>query len=507
MVSRNLTPNGAQEDDLESVEILTDTQSRSSSMPLQEDASWEDEPDYNLANPRERSPVAAASPRSARKRKTNGKKIFVAQPSPSLRKFTAGKARGDINADMPPLINIDRAQLRRGLHDGTYFTVEYFGDVLRTALQLLRKPLALALSLYLLALLLTQISSMFRVAFAPICWIPIISSSPLCYTPSPTPKVPKWADYPKLVDVESSTFEKLLDETVGGSGLSLEIKKAEMATSDLVTLVKVSDLKTKSRLAEHLEMFVDDSKKTGKALQRLSSRVSGAIDRCVARNSSKSFNANFGVFSIMAVNDHALQTIQQAQSSKKSLTDIILWPVTKSVSTRTIVAATFSDAMSVLEAQIRRIRLEAEASAVYLDKLEESLITLHEMLARENITLTHEKDELLADLWTILGGNRHKLKGVNSHLWLLRKIGDWRMRAQVHVVATIRALDAMSEDMEDLRERVGNPALIGESVPPEVHMKSIQAGLDRLKDDRKSAKEREEENMRRVLSIDTDDED
>ena len=45
----------------------------------------------------------------------------------------------------------------------------------------------------------------------------------------------------------------------------------------------------------------------------------------------------------------------------------------------------------------------------------------------------------------------------------------------------------MSEDVEELREKVANPALIGENVPVEVHMKSIQGGLDQLQSDRQKA--------------------
>jgi hypothetical protein len=199
-----------------------------------------------------------------------------------------------------------------------------------------------------------------------------------------------------------------------------------------------------------------------------------------------------------------LRTIEEAQAAKSSLsiTGLILWPISKGVATQTIVANSFAEAMSVLETQISRVRLEAEASAILLNNLEQSLITMHELLARENIILSHEKEELLAELWTKLGGNRKKLRGVNNHMWLMNRVGDWRKRAQVHIIATLQALDSMSEDMEDLRERVAQPELIGENIPPEVHMKSIQAGLDRLKVDRKQAKEREEENLRTMLNLD-----
>jgi hypothetical protein len=62
----------------------------------------------------------------------------------------------------------------------------------------------------------------------------------------------------------------------------------------------------------------------------------------------------------------------------------------------------------------------------------------------------------------------------------------------------------MSEDMEDLRERVAAPELVGSSIPVEVHMKSIKGGLERLKQGRIKAQEREAEAVRRVLAIDSD---
>jgi hypothetical protein len=92
-------------------------------------------------------------------------------------------------------------------------------------------------------------------------------------------QAPRWADYSRLVDVQSRTFGQLLEESLGGSTLSLEIKQAEMATTDLVTLVRVSNLKSRDMLAESLVEFVDDAKKTGRGLQKLTSKIGGAVDK------------------------------------------------------------------------------------------------------------------------------------------------------------------------------------------------------------------------------------
>ena len=86
------------------------------------------------------------------------------------------------------------------------------------------------------------------------------------------------ADYPRLVEIQSANFVQLMDGAVGTSALGLEIKKAEMATKDLVTLVGVSDLRSRDLLAGVLLDFVEDAKKTGKGLQRLNAKINSGIE-------------------------------------------------------------------------------------------------------------------------------------------------------------------------------------------------------------------------------------
>jgi len=92
--------------------------------------------------------------------------------------------------------------------------------------------------------------------------------------------------------VEYKSLESLLDEAVEGPGLALEIKKAEMATSDLVTLVRISKLNSREILANSLGEFVKDARKVGRGLTRFSSRVGGAMDKYAYRLSALAIAAD-----------------------------------------------------------------------------------------------------------------------------------------------------------------------------------------------------------------------
>ena len=155
--------------------------------------------------------------------------------------------------------------------------------------------------------------------------------------------------------------------------------------------------------------------------------------------------------------------------------------------------------MNALSANMRRLVLEAEVSISDLNKLEEHLKSIHEVVSREDSSLSTAKTELLAKLWTILGGNQDQLKGMDEHLALLRGVSGYRDRALAHVVAALHMLETMAEDMEELRERVAAPELVGDAIPIDVHMKSLRSGLERLKGRRTGAKQLEEQIVNRIL--------
>jgi hypothetical protein len=160
---------------------------------------------------------------------------------------------------------------------------------------------------------------------------------------------------------------------------------------------------------------------------------------------------------------------------------------------------TFTEAMNTLSTNMQRLVLEAEVSISDLNKLEEHLISIHEVVSRENSSISVARGELLAQLWTILGGNRKDLNEMDEHHALLKGVGGYRDRALAHVVAALHMLETMAEDMEELRERVTAPRLVGETVPIDVHMKSLRSGLERLKGRRAGSRKMEEEIVKRIM--------
>lgn len=176
-------------------------------------------------------------------------------------------------------------------------------------------------------------------------------------------------------------------------------------------------------------------------------------------------------------------------------------PSSLSQPTKAAIKDTFLMAMDSLSLSMERLIIEAEISRTSLERLEQTLSLLHEIVLREDASIQLSQSEVLSELWTKLGKNDRKLRGFAKNLMLLKSVGGYRKRALAHVAATLQTLGALSADMEELRSRVAAPDVVGDRVPVGVHMKSIKAGLERLKEGQAKAKERENETMREVFGI------
>lgn len=278
---RTRTPRPVSNDTPQSPNVTESVQLESAEPSEDEESQWEDVSDPQNEAQTLHKPLRGDSAKRKRKRIRSGltptDKLSASGVATSSDMDTLMK---DKSPDMKREKLKERAQnvpdLMYGVTRGVSFSGRYIFDVCRTALALLRYPLGILLFLCIFATALLKISHILRDAFAPICWLPLISSTLMC---QPTMTVPlSTVNYPMLMDVETKTFEQLLDEASGGSALSLEVKKAEMATSDLVTLVHLSSLTSKEALARMLLDFVEDAKKTGRRLQKLHAKVGGSVD-------------------------------------------------------------------------------------------------------------------------------------------------------------------------------------------------------------------------------------
>ncbi|PPQ65824.1 hypothetical protein CVT24_012051 [Panaeolus cyanescens] len=369
------------------------------------------------------------------------------------------------------------------------FICSYIFDIFKSAIMLLKAPLKIAVFFFLLSFLSSRLVLQVRKVVIPFCWIPGVSSLTVICHPirrdgdSSSNGKTKWADFERLEDTQSTMFHTVIVESIGNSALALDIKRTQMAASDLATLVRVSDLKMKKPIEDHLRDFGDRAGKTADGLQMLASKANGAFDR------------------VAAINEHAMHAIEQARDKEPAPWSFgaLMRPNAKQ-EIQEVVNTVFDQAMATLAFNLRDLIIVAELNLKRLTELEESLITLHTLATESDVETTDDRDKVLGELWTWLGGNRGELRKFQENLDLLKEVGTYKQQAQGHVMSARQALLHMQTTMEDMRQRAADPMLMGPVVPVEVHIRTINMALDRMKQTRLLAREVEERIYKREYS-------
>ena len=426
--------------------------------------------------------------------------------------------------------------------------IQYAWWLIKNVLGYFKKPLYFLFFFYLLAIASTFagrfVTNIIFQSLRGLCYIPGVSTFhilPFCTSstfsresdfpawpgipaiPSPwsifeSPKYPS-PDFPQLIHLQSH-FSNILEKSEVGSILGLELKNAEISLRDLSTLVKISKLQCKVTLASHLDSFVQDSKAISMDLSRFESRVGGAIDVVLAMN-------EYSIAGLEAAKARSAEISASRISS--GLMGVILAPfrAAESSAIQASIRNTFLDSSTVLERNLRQLIFEAEMVLRKLNSLDERLVTISQVVAKEDDRVDALAEEILGDLWTMLGGNRRRLSNLANHKELLGNIAIYRSRALAQVSSTLLELQTMYTDLAQLRDSVSVPLVEADSlpldeeeegelrigrgkifpprgrtacqIPLEVQIEAVRKGAQRLAEGRNRGKERMDEDIRRVL--------
>ena len=370
-------------------------------------------------------------------------------------------------------------------------------DVLGTSLHLLKTPIACLLALWFLfgisVVLRNLLFSSLSMALSPLCRIPGTSllNLSICQTPfsAKTAGEAPPVQFDQLMTVQNK-FEEVLQESAGGVSLPLDMKRGEISIRDLRQVVRFSQLHSKNELVLEFDGFIETARIASYDLQKFNSHVGRGVDNILA-------TARW--------TKRVLDGIMERDASQGALSsffnDKLLAPFQPIKFTEDALLDQYIQHTRVVEDEINRLVVEAQALLLVLQNLEDRLDVIHGIAIRDDLHAQGGKNEVLSQLWTMLGGNRNKLGKFDSQLRLLGQVNTYRQNAIAHVSGTLIRLQSMGAELEELRESVGSVELLGGkgSVPLGLHIENIEIGVERLESGRKGAKELENEELRKTL--------
>jgi hypothetical protein len=296
-------------------------------------------------------------------------------------------------------------------------------------------------------------------------------------------------EFDRLMTVQNK-FEEVLEESAGSVSLPMDMKRGEASIRDLRQLVRYSQLNSKGELVLEFDGFIDTARIASYDLQKFNSHIGRAVDNVLATTRWTT---------------RVLDGIQLRDAQRGAIAsfveDNLLAPFQPTKFTESALLDQYIKHTSIVEEEIHRLIDEAQALLMVLANLEDRLEIIHGIVTRDKNLARAKKEEILSELWSLVGGNRGRVKKMDRQLALLQQVGVYRKSAYAHVSGTILKLQAIGAGLEDLRERVGSPELLRDriDVPLSVHIENIQRGVERLEEGRQSAKKVENEHIRHTL--------
>ena len=371
-------------------------------------------------------------------------------------------------------------------------------DVLGGALHALKTPISYLIAGWLLVGLLVFLRNLLFTsvysALSPVCRIPGASflNLPMCHSlgsQQHSGDEPPPVQFDRLINVQNK-FEAVLQESAGGVSLPLDMKRGETSIRDLRQVVRFSQLHSKNELVLEFDGFIETARIASYDLQKFNSHVGRGVDNILATarwtkrvlDSIAERDGSQGAI-VSFFNDKVLAPFQPVKFTEDALLD------------------QYIQHTRVVEEEINRLVVEAQALLLVLQNLEDRLDVIHGIAVRDNLHAQGSRAEVLSQLWTMLGGNQSKLGKFDSQLRLLGQVNTYRQIAIAHVSGTLVRLQGMGTELEELRERVGGVELLGGkgSVPLSLHIENIEMGVERLERGRKGAKELENQELKQSL--------
>jgi len=402
-------------------------------------------------------------------------------------------------------------QIAQSIPAAIYNTLAWFLNVIGLAFRYAQKPFAILLAIYLCfgGLIIAQNMATRSIAasLSPLCRIPGASLLNLPFCPSLDTIVPAGGDgspveFDDLMNVQSK-FEQVLEKSSDGVSLTFEMKRSETAIRDLRSLVRHSDLQARDELLFEFDGYIDTARQTSSDLQKFNTHVGSAVD---------------AVISINRWTSRYLDTLSPETDDGKSISSpspILGWaswlfrpfqPTTDHIFNERVLLDKYIEHTALVSDRIATLILEAQAVLRLLTKAEDHLMLIYDISSRSSADTASRRENVLWNIWTLVGANSNQLNSLSRQLALLRQVDAQRSSAVAQVNALILELESIQAGLGDLRDRVAEPEVLrngigsGPPIPLSVHIETIDRGVERLEDARSRIRAAENDRVRDALA-------
>ena len=271
---------------------------------------------------------------------------------------------------------------------------------------------------------------------------------------------------PELMDVHE-LFEGVLSDSITDPSLPQQMLQSESAVRYLKAMVTYSEIPSRNELTTVLHDFIEGVSQAQTDLADFDAELSSVAGTILLSNRW-----------ILKGLDVARQRYGQRDLLTRLLIDTI-WPPP---SPGEVVAKEYVAHIGRMLTEIQDLLQLAESQRSVLLYLDALLDDVAQILVKDGVDITRNRDQILAQLWTKLGGNRSAIQKTEEQLEQLRNSAKLRNSAFTQVEAARLVLMKMQAALKNIQAKVSDAKLVVDEDEIEFYVHKIQVATNRLQE-------------------------
>ncbi|KAH6609227.1 hypothetical protein Trco_002573 [Trichoderma cornu-damae] len=247
-------------------------------------------------------------------------------------------------------------------------------------------------------------------------------------------------DFTNLMEVQSG-FESVLDKSTVGLSMPLELKRSEMATRSLRSLLKESEIAAREDFILELNGYIEKVGQAGSDLQTFYIHVGSTVDSVI----------NINRWTLRHINSLSMEP------EAPSLPPIIAWAVrplsmfrpSEQAGNDRALLDKYSEHIILVQDRLEKLVDEGRALSLLLYQGQTHLGAINEQAQRLSSAASAKPDSLLSTIWAYIGSLIEEPRNFDEQIALLKKV-------DVQYASTISHLLSLVEELKDIRFYLGD---------------------------------------------------
>lgn len=251
-------------------------------------------------------------------------------------------------------------------------------------------------------------------------------------------------DFTSLMEVQSG-FESVLDKSAYGLSMPLELKSSEMATRNLRSLLKETEIAAREDFILELNGYIEKVGRAGADLQTFYIHIGSTVD------------------SIININRWTLRHINSLSMEPEapSLPPAIAWAIRPLSLFRTSEQAgndralldKYSEHVTLVQERLGKLLDEGKALLLLLHQSQTQLGVINEQAEQLPGARTAKPESLLSSIWAYIGSFMEEPRNFDEQIVLLKKVDAQYSNTISHLLSLIEELKDIQLYLGDLLNR------------------------------------------------------